>query len=362
MMLKRIIIPIIIFLLLFSHIPEYQTQQLTTINLPWKHQLTSTDEGAHYPRLISMREWWYFNIIFDHPQSSLHNWSAMISFNHMSKSFDEPDILFITLYDTHNNTYGGMITGEQGTLKADKYTFNLTYHSSWACGTYPNWQLHVEDENADTNHTIIMDLSFTTSCKPYWVGCNTGLGSPWSLLGYYSINHCIVTGTVQLDNATYNVYGTGYYDHFWLPFSIGGSGFFWDWFSVHFDNGLHGFIWHIIPASTKQSHSRRPGFCWITDGDTFTDFHFFMIEYLSYENTSIPNVIRPREFFLSSTSSNTKLNLVFKTENMHEYVWEQPVEIGLWEGSCSVRGTIEINSQPTSVKGSAISEILRLLK
>jgi predicted secreted hydrolase len=207
-----------------------------------------------------------------------------------------------------------------------------------------------------------MDLIFTTTCKPYWVGTNTGLGNPNSLLGYYSINHCIVTGTVQLNNITHSIKGTGYYDHFWLPFTICGAGFFWDWFSVHFDNNLHGFIWHIIPATTKKPHPYRPGFCWITDGISFTDFHFFMIEYLSYENTSFPGIKRPKEFLLNSISSNTKLNLLFQTENMHEYSWQQSTEVYLWEGSCSVQGTIEVNNQKTTLNGSAISEILRFIK
>lgn len=359
MRIKKIPVLFLIFILIFTSIPQIQTQALTPLNIPWKNKINPADEGAHYPRLISMREWWYFNIIFDHPKSSLQNWSAMISFNHMSKSFDQPDILFVTLYDTENNTYGGMITGEQGTLRAEKHTLNLSYHSSWARGLYPRWTLHIEDDTADTENTIIIDVTFNTTCKPYWVGCNTGLGNIHSLLGYYSINHCIVSGTVQLNNKTHHVKGTGYYDHFWLPFSIGGAGFFWDWFSIHFDNGLHGFIWHITPAATNQPHSRRPGFCWITDGNTFTDFHVFMMEYLTYENTSIPGLQRPKEFFLHSTSLHTKLNLFFKTENMHEYMWGQPVEIGLWEGSCSVFGTMKIKNQLIPVKGSAISEILR---
>ena len=276
---KLVFICLIIILILPSGIAIFQEKQIRTTEFPMKKYLHPNDEGSHFHRLLPMREWWYFNIIFDKPDTELRNWSAMISFNHMSKSFDKPDILFVTLYDDANNTYGGMINEQSGTLQSSSPGVNISFLQSWVHGIYPHWTLHIEDKTADENHTIVMDLSFNTQCLPYWVGFNTGRGNPLSLMGYYSINHCDVQGKILFDNNSYAINGTGYFDHFWLPFCIGGASFFWDWFSVHLDNGLHAFIWQIISHDIGVPQGRRPGFCWITDGKNFTNFQFFMMNY-----------------------------------------------------------------------------------
>ena len=330
---------------------------------PNRKILKPEDEGPHFHRLLPMREWWYYNVVFDKSNSELRNWSAMISFNYMSKSFEEPDIMFITLYDEGNKTYGGMVERERGALQAKGPGVNITFENSWVKGEYPNWYLHVEDEDADQEHEIILDFHFEAKSCPYWVMMNTGCGSSRSPLGYYSINHCDVRGNVIIDGEAYEIHGTGYHDHTWLLFMIGGASYFWDWFSVHFDNGLHAFIWQIIPVTIRNPTSRRPGFCWITDGCNFTEFKFFTMEYLEFENTSIPHLKRPKLFHISSKTYNSEINLYLETKNMHEYLWGKVpiIDVGLWEGSCSVNGTISMGADVLKVNGSAISEILRII-
>ena len=46
-----------------------------------RHVLTVEDESVH---LLCRREWWYFNVFFDDPDSDLANWSMIISFNKMA--------------------------------------------------------------------------------------------------------------------------------------------------------------------------------------------------------------------------------------------------------------------------------------
>jgi predicted secreted hydrolase len=333
------------------------------LSRPKRHALEPEDEGPHFHRLLQMREWWYFNVIFDKPDSELKNWSAMISFNHQSKPFRKPDILFITLYDDTDKTYGGMINRERGALQATGPGVNVTFEDSWVKGRYPSWHLYAEDDEADENHEIIFNLSFEAETLPYWVLMNTGRGVSWSLLGYYSINSCDVKGKVTMDGRTYKVHGTGYHDHTWVPFIIGEASYFWDWFSVHFDNGLHAFIWNIIPLNACNSKSFNPTFCWITDGQNFTDVEIFITEYLEFENTSFPHFKRPKLFHISSNLSDLKIDLYLKTKNMHEYLWGEItlIDIGLWEGTAAVHGTLTIGDNTMEVKGSAISEILRII-
>jgi hypothetical protein len=182
-------------------------------------------------------------------------------------------------------------------------------------------------------------------------------------MGYYSINSCGVEGTITLNGIAYQVQGTGYYDHFWLPFFIGGATYFWDWFSVHFTNGYHAFIWQIIPLAIGTPAPRSPGFFWITDGLHFTKIHYFSMTYLEYENTSIPFLKRPDKFLLSSTISPLYVELYFDTLNMHEYFWWESsvVDIGLWEGTCNVTGSFVINGTVSQVTGTAICEIFRIM-
>ena len=355
-------IPIVFILLAANPIVSLSTGYSQSLNYFNKTILTPIDEAPHFHRILPMREWWYFNVVFDRSDSELNNWSAMISFNYMSKSFDKPDILFITLYDDENNTYGGMINKERGALKATGAGVNVTFGDSWARGSYPSWALHIEDKQADESHEIIFDLDFQAECSPYWIGMNTGCGFPKSPLGYYSVISCDVKGTILIDGVSYEIHGTGYHDHTWILYAIGRASFLWDWFSVHFDNGMHAFVWQIIPSS-KGIPLWLPGICWFTDGKNFSDLKFFTMKYLDFENTSIPFFKRPKSFLLQTVTHDTNIDLIFETKNMHEYLWEQSAgsDVGLWEGSCIVQGKIKFDDHSSTVKGFAISEILRII-
>jgi predicted secreted hydrolase len=310
-----------------------------------------------------MREWWYFNVHFDKTDSELRNWSAMVSFNHLCRSFEEPDMLFITLYDDKNHTYGGMLNREDGALIATGPGVHLKYETSWVEGSYPFWLVHVEDLEADSQHEIILDLEFKAEVLPYWVWTNTGLGLSKSPLGYYSINYCDVRGTISLDGVKYSINGTGYHDHTWALLMIGGSSTVWDWFSIHFDNGLHAFIWQINPVTKLNKFTMKPGFGWITDGKNYSDFKAFTLKYVELIDTSIPEYHRPKIFELKSNFFNSKITLTIETDNIHEYLWgELPIiDIALWEGSCKVNGFISINDESEEISGIGIAEILRII-
>ena len=126
---------------------------------------------------------------------------------------------------------------------------------------------------------------------------------------------------------------------------------------------MHAFIWQIIPLSRDNSRSFSPGFFWITDGWNFTNIDFFILEYLEVENTSIPNFKRPKRFHILSDAFDSGVDLYLETKNMHEYLWGKRsiIDVGLWEGSCSVDGTLSIGGDILELKGSGFSEILRII-
>ena len=208
----------------------------------------------------------------------------------------------------------------------------------------------------------VFDLSFRAECSPYWVLMNTGHGNPRSPFGYYSINHCDVRGSIILDNISYEVHGTGYHDHTWALYMVGGASFFWDWFSVHFDNGLHAFIWQLFPLPSGASRSSGLCFCWITDGTNFSDLNFFEMKYLDFADTSIKNYTRPKVFHITSNVMDMEIDLLVETKNMHEYLWDELpfFSVGLWEGSCLVTGTVIMPNGVHEITGLGIAEIFRI--
>jgi hypothetical protein len=115
--------------------------------------------------------------------------------------------------------------------------------------------------------------------------------------------------------------------------------------------------------SKNTSTSPKPGFCWVTDGKNFTDIDFFTIEYVDFEGTSVPDLKRPKCFHIASNHTDLNIDLYLETKNMHEYLWGiiPVIKIGLWEGSCSVNGTIIASGETLDAEGKAISEILRII-
>jgi hypothetical protein len=64
-----------------------------------------------------------------------------------------------------------------------------------------------------------------------WIDFGPGGGSY-----YYSRTDMAARGTLKLDNTTFQVDGTAWFDHQWGDFiSVGGGG--WDWFAVNLDDG-----------------------------------------------------------------------------------------------------------------------------
>jgi hypothetical protein len=128
-----------------------------------RHILLLADEGVHKQ---SRREWWYFNVFFNDPDSDLQGYSMIVSFNHM-KFFDirflRPDNLFILLFDDSGMSYNfNTLNKRRGTLQATGPGVDVTFQNSWVKGSYPSWQIHVvNDEKA-----FVADLNFTADFLP----------------------------------------------------------------------------------------------------------------------------------------------------------------------------------------------------
>ena len=64
----------------------------------------------------------------------------MVSFNQMGLI----DILFCTLFEGNETTYGGKATRWKGAMNASRSNVNVTFLNSSVKGKYPEWNIYAE--------------------------------------------------------------------------------------------------------------------------------------------------------------------------------------------------------------------------
>ncbi len=325
--------------------------------LPSRKTITSEDEGCHYKSVLIGREWWYFTAIFDSPDSELKNWAVAISFNHMvyGDIFGKlkPDVLLATLYDNSGNTYGGIVNKKRGTLDATTPGLDLKFEKSWAQGEYPKWHVHIENNEIDKNHRIVMDLDYFAHSLPVWTYDNRLLNSSKGTIANYIFMGCTVTGTVELDGKIYRINGTGDQEHAWTPFYIRKvfiDG--WDWFHIKMDNGWEIYISKFYPSPqsiTSKLHRIIPfGTIMLTpDGESITEFSCFDLNPKQKEKVFLFTKFPTRYSLYAKKTHNImlqridlKLNLGISTYNTYQQIWKFPSYLGIKVGMCNVSGTI----------------------
>ena len=69
-----------------------------------RYKIGLNDEGPHTNKTYIMREWWYYNAIFNHPKSELKIWFTLLSISSNLHS----DSIKLLLHDDKNKNYGGL--------------------------------------------------------------------------------------------------------------------------------------------------------------------------------------------------------------------------------------------------------------
>jgi predicted secreted hydrolase len=340
-----------------------------SIIVPSRRVVEPVDEGAHFKSKLSVcREWWFFTAIFNNKSSELRNWSLTVGFSHMAYGdiFGKlkPDLFLLSLNDDKGNSYGGIINKERlfkKTLEASGPGVNLKYDKNWAEGSYPYWHVHVEDEEVDSEHEIIIDLDYIAQSLPLWTVMDRFKleNMPKSNIAHYMIPSCNVEGIVILDGEPYKVSGVGYYEHSWTPFyvrrgitpGIRLNG--WDTFYIHFDNGWDMYLHKVYPAPQFISSKRaklNPIGCIIlsyNSGEKITEFRTFQMKPTGLER-KILFVKMPSGFTVSASKKfniildkvDIKLDLKIDLLGICEKIWKFPSYIGMRAGSADVTGSI----------------------
>jgi hypothetical protein len=328
------------------------------------------DEGAHEHETYMMREWWYFNVIFNHPESELKNWIIKCSIN----SVVDNDSIKFFLHDDKNHTYGSLYAKKKGATTASTPKVNARFGESYIKGMYPTWTVHMENTGMDTPE-LKADLEFIAQTKPLWIVKNTGKNRSNSTLGYYMVMNCSTRGTVWIDDTSYAVKGLGYYDHTWSPVARKGEkefrfrGNVWDWIHIRLDNGLNFFIAKIYPKQRSFYPSLFPGYFLSYDNDgRFIENYFFFMKYQRFKESKKTQICVPKDIKIRSFTWNPLrsfsypaplyFNFRYRTENIHEYIYDELPLFAQWDSAGLIQGHIQSRAHKENVNGIGIMEFM----
>ncbi len=363
--------------IVFRHIPS--ETQLSTYKFPLAPKLPTSiifgndrdvspeDEGVHFDKLANIREWWYYTVIFD-KDSELAGWTATIGFCHLSwgdlRLTFKPDILVITLHGPDGKEYGGLINKQRKeilglfgpeTLEAHSPGVDLKYDNSWVKGESPEWHVHAEDGNIDTENEIIMDLDFFSPSSPIWIQSSRPFDKGNGNIADYIFTGCEVTGEVTIDGLKYQVKGVGHHQHSWslgvTKFSVKG----WDWCHITLDNGWNiyyskYYLTRQILSSDISEINPYASLIITTDkGETITKIENLDISMVNSDKLflllKMPNELdidaRPSSSQLLLKTYDIKLELKIKAQNTYEKTWKFPTYVGMKIGLSEISGKIK---------------------
>jgi len=171
---------------------------------PW----TTQDEGDHFP---VMKEWWTIETLFKTIEDN-RKWNLISSFAY--KLSDKTSFFQYVLFDITSGKYvvHKDVNDDIKKLLTTKNRIDIKFEKSYISGLYPNYNIHIEDEKQD----FFADMKYTARSLPHWVAQNKTNGFLPIGLNYYRygfLPNCDLTGTLQLNNKTFNIKGKGYIEH-----------------------------------------------------------------------------------------------------------------------------------------------------
>jgi predicted secreted hydrolase len=322
-----------------------------------RHVLQLPDEGIHKG---SRREWWYFNVFFNDPDSDLQGYSMIVSFNQM-KFFDvrflRPDNLFILLFDDSGMSYPlSTFNKKRGTLQATSPGVDVTFENSWIKGAYPSWQVHaVNDEKG-----FVADLNFTADFLPVWVEGRSANLPIISLVtgGDYYVPRCKVTGNVTWEGKQYHVGGMGYHDHVWQSVVPRWASKGWDWANIHFDNGWEMYLSKFVLRAPFKLYF--DSIIISPNNRNITEFNSFTVTNTETATPKgLPFMKYPKKIHVEAKRDDMVLILDIEVDNTAENVWKL-ARTGMFEGPCHAKGTFSWADYTVELNGYGLSEFTRV--
>jgi hypothetical protein len=175
---------------------------------PW----TPEDEREHP---LSFIEWWCL-ITFMRSIEDNKRWSLKLSLSEWNKDNKElGSIINFNIFDQEKEKHFiYYLRDDLNRLKTTKDGFYICYDDSYMKGSYPHYQLYINDKK----NNIKIDIAYDAEALPRWIAQDITSGKLPLGLGFYRygfIPKCKISGTMEINKKTYHLDGKGYFEHAW---------------------------------------------------------------------------------------------------------------------------------------------------
>lgn len=327
-------------------------------NLPYTPVTFPRDEAAHWGNIPysydTIIEWWYYNGKLTTDEGKNLSFDLAL-FNPAKKKFGvvvNKPILHIQVADLDNKqAYGvkheyGLDTGDV----SDK-TLDITVEKDFA--------LHKTMENGKTiyvlkaqgtekNTTLKLDLKFEPISQPFLINESGLMPMPDNTNSYYyTIPQFKTTGTVTINNSTYQITktpGSSWMDHQWGDFNLDHYG--WEWFSVRLENGFVANVFLNYEFATKKVVSGLANVILPNGQKKYIPYTDFTVVKSNYWYDEKNGISYPMTFNFNFPTLNLTMqtDAAFPQQELHGY----------WEGYCNTKAIAD----KKDVNGFAYMEIV----
>ncbi len=351
-----------------------------------------SDERAHEE---SIMEWWAVEA-FLNSQDKKKQWSLKTVFvNWFESEKDHGSSFIFTLFDQEKHlVYTSDCKREKHPLQLSKTQHHITFDKHQLKGAYPQYELIISDTEKD----IQLTLRLQAESLPRWIAEEVTNGWLPVGLGFYRygfIPKCQVTGTITIKGESFEITGSGYYEHIWgdlwfdnplarlsgirktisLYSKLGywwfssftprladryvitteNSPFGYDWAWAVLDNG-----WSLFYGNLLMYLAEGPmvGSLILTkDGQTYQEIGDATFTYHQTAYSKHYDFYYPTDLEIRATHQNERLQLRFiMTETAREYVSTFPYSqfwkaLVICESPGIIKGTYIKNGEKTPLSG-----------
>lgn len=331
--------------------------QLAYAALPYVPITFPRDEAAHYKNVPytfqNLIEWWYLNgkIITDDGKNLSYDVAFFNPAVNQGSILTRP-MLHIQVVDLDaKQTFGAakMYSINEGKISTEKLAIFIENDYSLSQVMQNNKLVYLLNAVGDYKGSKLkVNLILEPTSEPFLINQNGLMPMPNNTNSYYySIPHFKTTGTIKIQNETYEVSkvpGDSWMDHQWGDFDVQKNG--WEWFSIRLDNGLIANIFLNIEYKNNKvvgglANIRLPS------GEyrfiPYNDFSVTRSDYWFDEKESI-NYPMTFTFNFPQLGLQIRNTAAFPEQEVHGY----------WEGFCNVAAVY--NNQ--DVKGFSYTELV----
>ncbi|VVC76114.1 hypothetical protein AQUSIP_14190 [Aquicella siphonis] len=312
--------------------------QFSFASLPYFPLSFPRDEGAHYKNVPyafnQLIEWWYLNgrLKTDEGRNLTYD-IALFNAAAMGGMITQP-MLHIQLADLdRKQTYGvaNNYPYNTGKLATDKLDIVIEDDYSLKKTTINGREVYILKAQSQNENTFLkLDLTLEPVARPFLINQNGLMPMPNDTNSYYySIAHFNTTGTVTINNATYQIRmqkGDSWMDHQWGDFNVQKNG--WEWFSIRLENGLVANVFLNIEYKNHMVVSGLANIILPSGEMRFIPYKDFSVTRDDYWFDPKLSIAFPMTFTFDFPKLGLKIRnaAVFPEQELHGY----------WEGYCKV--------------------------